>query len=347
MLIMLLQTLFKSRKTLILENLALRQQLSNYKAKNKKPIIHDFDRSLWIAFKKSWANWKDALVIVKPSTIIDWQQKRFKKNWAKLSLQKNKITGRKTISKEIKNLIYRMLIENSWGATKIFGELLMLGFTEVSQSTVSRYLRKFKRNGPDFLKRQQRWRTFLKNCRDGISAMDFFVVPTVTFKLLYVFFIIDHGRRRIVHTNVTQYPTANWVKQQLREAFPFDEHPKYLIFDRDPVFATQVKQLIKDMDIKPKVISYKSPWQNGVSERWVKSVRDELLNHVIIFNERHLRRLIKNYVKYYNNDRCHLTLDRDSPNHREVQHRTSVTDEVIALPRLNGLAHKYVWRDAA
>jgi putative transposase len=223
----------------------------------------------------------------------------------------------------------------------------MLGYTGVSQSTVSRYLRRFKANDPDTRRRRQSWMTFLKNCINGIAAMDFFVVPTITFKLLYVFFIVDHGRRKIIHVNVTRHPTAQWVKQQLREAFPFGQTPKYLIFDRDSIFSSDVRQFIKTLGITSKLTAYQSPWQNGVAERWVKSARTELLNHVIIFNERHLRRLMKEYVAYYNDDRCHLTLGRDSPNHRKVRHRSTATDKVVALPRLNGLTHKYVWRNAA
>ncbi len=185
------------------------------------------------------------------------------------------------------------------------------------------------------------------NQRDGISAMDFFVVPTVNFKILYVFFIIDHARRKIVHFNVTRHPTALWVMQQLRDAFPFDNKPKYFIFDRDSIFSKQVKLLIKNMGIKAKVTSYRSPWQNGVAERWVLSVRSEVLDHVVIYNESHLRRLLKQYVDYYNTDRCHLSLNKDSPLGRPVQEKPSSSAKVVSIPKVGGLLHKYEWCDAA
>jgi transposase InsO family protein len=192
----------------------------------------------------------------------------------------------------------------------------MLGYDNVKQRTVSRYLRKFRSNHPA-KKKQQLWRTFLNNHRDVISAIDFFVVPNVRFGMLYVFFIIDHARREIVHVNVTQHPTENWVKQQLREAFPFDSVPHH------------------------------APWQNGVAERWLLSARTELLNHVIIFSEEHLIRLLKEYLQYYHYDRCHLSLDRNTPMGRHVESKPSQSSKVTSLPRLGGLHHKYEWRKAA
>jgi transposase InsO family protein len=177
--------------------------------------------------------------------------------------------------------------------------------------------------------------------------MDFFVVPSVRFGILYVFFIIDHARRKIVHLNVTEHPTAKWVTQQLREAFPFDSIPQYLIFDRDKIFCHQVKEFITSMGSKPKIISYHAPWQNGIAERWVLSARTELLNHVIIFSEEHLRRLLQEYVAYYNHDRCHLSLDRNTPMGRHVVKKPSESSKVVSLPRLGGLHHKYEWRKAA
>ena len=161
------------------------------------------------------------------------------------------------------------------------------------------------------------------------------------------FFFIEHARRKILHFNLTEHPTTQWVMQQLREAFPFDSAPKYLIFDRDSIFSQQVKQLIKNMNIEPKLISYQSPWQNGVAERWILSARDDLLNHILILNEEHLRRTLREYVKYYNNDRCHLTLNRNTPRGRAVQQKPSEAAKVIAIPRLGGLQHKYEWQEAA
>ncbi len=258
-----IQILFKSKNDLVLETIELRQQLATYQAKKENPEnITELTRSLLVALKTIWPNWRDALIIVKPETVIAWQQKRFKKYWAEKSAKSNK-PGRPSIKREARELIKRMASENfSWGAPRIYSELLKLGYTEkqVSQRTVSRYLKKIRPDDPDNTKRkQQQWKTFLKNHREYIMGMDFFTVPTISFKILYVFFIIDHARRKIVHFNITEHPTAEWVIQQLRNAFPFESAPKYLIFDRDSIFSARVKQFIKDMDTKPKVTSYKCP----------------------------------------------------------------------------------------
>ncbi len=342
-----IRILFKSKDDLITENLALRQQLAACKAKKVKPTLSDIDRSFWIALRQAWSNWKNTLIIVKPETVVDWQRRRFKKYWWEKS-SRNRRPGRRRTAQEIVLLIRQMAIENNWGAPRIYSELLMLGYKNVKERTVSRYLRIFRseHSHPDKAK-QQSWATFLKNHRDAISAMDFFVVPTVRFKLLFVFFVIDHTKRKILHVNITEQPTAQWVIQQLREAFPFDSFPKYLIFDRDKIFRHQVKEFIQSLGVKPKIISYRSPWQNGVAERWILSVRTELLNHVIVFSEEHLRRLLAEYVEYYNHDRCHLSLDRNTPRGRNVQQKPSESAHVISLPKLGGLHHKYKWRKAA
>ena len=259
-LIRFIQISHKSKSDLILENLAFRQQLSTYQTKKVKPKLTNSSRSFWIALKQSFIKWKDYLIIVRSETIIDWQNRRFKKYWTKIST-KNKKPGRKRIKKEIQDLIFRMAGENHWGAPRIYSELLMLGFKEIAEATVSRYLRKFRSKYPD-KKKQQSWMTFLKNHRNVISAMDFFVVPTINFNILFVFFIIDHNRRKIIHFNVTNQPCALWVIQQLRNAFPFDQIPKYLIMDRDSIFSSRVKGFLeRQLGVKPKVTSYKSPWQ--------------------------------------------------------------------------------------
>jgi transposase InsO family protein len=236
-----------------------------------------------------------------------------------------------------------MVTENStWGAPRIHGELLMLGF-DVSERTISRYLPQ-RRLRPDAV---ARWLVFLRNHRDAIAAMDFFVVPTVTFRILYVWFAIEHGRRRVLRFDVTDHPAAAWVIQQLRETFPFDTAPRHLIFDRDSTFSAQVVATVRSFGIKPTRTAYRSPWQNGVAERWVGSVRRELLAHVVVFNERHLRRLLREYVAYYHDDRTHLGLGKATPAARPVTRRRDGGAEVVALPRLGGLHHRYDWRAAA
>jgi putative transposase len=259
-LIRIIQISRKSKSELILENLALRQQLSTYQTKKTKPKLTNLGRSFWVALKQSWRKWMDSLIIVKPETVTSWQNRRFKKHWTKISTQ-NKKPGRKRIKKEIRDLIFRMVDENRWGAPRIYSELLMLGFTNVSEATVSRYLRKYRSLHPD-KKKQHSWMTFLKNHQDVISAMDFFIVPTVNFNILFVFFIIDHKRRKIIHLNITNQPCALWVIQQLRDAFPFDQVTKYFIMDRDSIFSARVKGFLdRQLGVKPKVTSYKSPWQ--------------------------------------------------------------------------------------
>jgi transposase InsO family protein len=295
--------------------------------------------------KQVWEKWKNALVVVKPETVIRWERNRFRKYWKKIS--KNDI-GRKPVSMEIRDLIKRMASENNWGAGKIFSELLKLGFSEeeISEPTVSRYLRKFRKDDPDG-KKAQSWKTFLKNHRDVIAGMDFFTVPTIRFRLLYVFFVIDHGRRKILHFNVTENPYSSWVIQQLRETFGFDYLTKYMILDRDGKFSDSVKSHLKHSGIEPIVTSYRSPWQNGIAERFVKSIRDELLNHVIVFSEAHLKRMMKEYVTFYNKDRCHQACDRDSPEGRAISRKSGKNSKLIALPKLGGLQHVYKWEDAA
>jgi transposase InsO family protein len=176
--------------------------------------------------------------------------------------------------------------------------------------------------------------------------MDFFVIPTVGFRLLYIWFIIDHGRRRIIHFNVTTNPSEQWVIQQLRESFPFDSAPRYLIYDNHSIFSDKVTEAIKYLGIEPKRTAYRSPWQNGTAERWVGSARRELLDQVIVVNEQHLQRLLRDYIAYYNADRVHTRL-RDAPERRSVDVRPTLDARVVGSPRVGGLHHRYTWREAA
>ncbi len=200
---------------------------------------------------------------------------------------------------------------------------------------------------PEDPEKSQRWKTFLSNHSDVLAAMDFFVVPTATFGVLYCLFIVEHGRRRILHFNVTANPTSNWVIQQLREAFPYETLIKYLILDRDAIFNANVVGCMRSMDIEPVRTTPQRPQENGVAERWIGSCRRELLDHVIVLNERHLRRLVKCYVEYYQVDRTHLGLKKDTPAGRPVMPRPSEDAMVVALPRIGGLHHCYEWRKAA
>jgi transposase InsO family protein len=230
----------------------------------------------------------------------------------------------------------------TWGAPRVHAELLKLGFC-VSERTVSRYMPK-REASPDAI---ERWKSFLRNHRNGIAAMDLFTVPTASFRLLYVFFVIDHSRRQILHVNVTTNPGSDWIVQQLREAFPYDEAPRFLIFDRDAKFSRHVRAIVKGMGIEPCRIAFRSPWQNGTAERWIGSVRREILDHVVILSERQLLRLLREYVVYYHDDRPHLGLGKETPSKREVMSKPSWTARVVSLPRLGGLHHRYEWCEAA
>ena len=287
-----IRSICRRRADLLLENLALRQQVTSFKKERRHPLLDDVDRAFWVALRQSWPTWASRLVIVKADTVARWHRDRFRRFWAKISQRHQ--PGRPRLDTQSRQLI-RTMAEDGWGAPRIHAELTKLGFV-VSEKTVSRYLPR-RPVEPDQVKR---WVAFLRNHKDDIAAMDLFTVPTVSLRLLYGFFIIEHGRRRILHFNATCHPTAAWVIQQLRDSFPYDTAPKYLIFDRDSIFSAAVVEFIKAMGTKPVRISYRSPWQNGTAERWILSCRRELLEHVVVFGERHLVRLVRDYLRYYN-----------------------------------------------
>jgi putative transposase len=256
--------LLSSRRDLLLENLALRQQLAVLKARRPKPRLSIPDKLFWVLARRLWRGWKLSLLVVTPETVVRWHRAGFRLYWTWLSRHRVRV-GRKQISKELRALIFQMVVENpTWGAPRIHGELQMLGFV-VSERTVSRWVRCAPRN-PEPAKR---WLIFLRNHRELISAMDFFTVPTVTSSVLYCFFIIAHDRRRILHFNVTRNPTSAWVVQQLREAVPYQSPHRHLIFDHDSKFGLDVVTAVSAMGSQPVRTSFRSPWQNGVAERWV------------------------------------------------------------------------------
>jgi putative transposase len=332
----LVMRIFSSRRDLLLENLALRQQLGVLKQRNPQPRFAASDRVFWVILQRFWSGWKQALILVQPETVVRWHRAGFKAYWTWFSRHRAH-PGRKRMNQELRHLIFRMVADNpTWGAPRIHGELKMLGF-EVSERTVLRWMRKAPRN-PEPAKR---WATLLSNHREAIAAMDFFTVPTLTFGVLYCFFVISHDRRRILHWEVTRHHNSAWVAQQLREAFPYDSSPKYLIFDRATNFNQEVVDTIKTLGIEPKRTSFQSPWQNGVAERWVGNCRRDLLDHVIVLNQRHLKRLMGEYVRYYHEDRTHLALSKGTPAAREVETPSPVNCRVLSMPRVGGLHHRY------
>jgi putative transposase len=330
--------LFRSREDQAIVELALRQQLAVYVHKRPRPRLSPLDRTFWVTLSRLWPRWRSALVVVRPETVIRWHRKAFRGYWRWISRPG---PGRPPISEETKSLIARMATENGWRARKIREELSKLGI-QLGLTTISRYLPKVApRSNP-----QQRWTTFLRNHRDVIAGMDFFVVPTVRFQLLYVWFALDHGRRRVLHFNVTAHPTAHWVVQQLRDAFPDIPEHRFLIFDNDAIFSTEVARSIQRFGIDPRRTSLQSPWQNGTAERFIGTVRRELLDHVVVLGEDHLRRLPREYVVYYNADRVHTSIG-DSPDGRASEAKASNQAKVIRLPRVGGLHGRYTWREAA
>jgi putative transposase len=300
-----------------------------------KPRLAHIDRLFWVAVRRLWPKWKQALVIITPETVVRWHRAGFRLYWNWLSRHRV-VVGRKRISKELQDLIFRMVAENpTWGAPRIHGELLKLGF-DISERTVSRWARKAPKNPEP----ARRWQAFLDNHREAIAAMDFFTVPTLTFGVLYCFFVIAHDRRRILHCNVTRHPTGFWISQQLREAFPYDQRHRYLVHDRDAKFGDAVNEAIAAIGLLPARTSFRSPWQNGIAERWVASCRRDLLDHIIPLNEKHLKRLVAEYVHYYHGDRTHLGLDKDTPDERPAA-IPNQSSRVVSFPRLGGLHHRY------
>jgi transposase InsO family protein len=270
--------------------------------------------------------------------VIRWHREGFRRYWRSISRPG---PGRPPISEETKNLIIRMASENAWRARKIQAELSKLGI-RVSLATISRYLPRAELEPSP----HQRWITFLRNHKEVIAGMDFFLVPTVSFQLLYVWFAIDHGRRRVLHFNVTQHPTARWVLQQLRDAFPDEPAHQFLVFDNDAIFSADVARSIAGFGIRPRRTALGSPWQNGTAERFVGTVRRELLDHVVVLNEKHLRRLLREYIAYYNEERVHSSI-ADAPNGRASETKPSRSARITRLPRVGGLHGRYTWREAA
>jgi len=322
---------FRGRAILQLELLALRHQLAIIERTSPRPILRPADRLLWVILSWILPTWRDALDIFKPDTVVGWHRKGFRLFWTWKSRSQN--GGRPAIPREVRDLIRRMSRDNPlWGAPRIHGELFKLGI-QVSQATVSKYMINIHRPP------SQTWRTFLRNHTHCLASMDFFVLPTATFRLLFVFIVLHHERRRIVHFDVTAHPTALWIKQQITEAFPWDTAPSYLIRDRDSAYGTVVSAKIEALGIKEVVTAPRSPWQNPFVERVIGSIRRECLDHVIVLNENHLRRILLSYLDYYHRYRTHLSLGKDTPDGRLVQ--TGDTGKIVAFPQVGGLHHRY------
>ncbi len=333
---LLLQSLrrtLRSRAALLAENLTLRHQVAVLKQRlgRSRLKLTATDRLLWIALSKTWSGWRDALAIVQPATVVGWHRKLFTSYWRYRSRPRN---GRPQIDAEIRELIARMAIENPlWGAPRIHGELLMLGF-RVSEPTVSRYLQPYRRRPSS-----QTWRSFVQNHLHQSIAVDFMVVPTIRFSLLYVFVVLDHGRRRILRVAVTAHPTAQWTAQQLTEALPWESHARFIHRDQDGIFGHEFQRRVDALELQEVVSARGSPWQNGYCERVIGTIRRECTDHVIAINEDQLQRVIDAYVRYYNDTRTHLSLTKRTPaGHRTPTERRG---RVVAKPQVGGLHHRY------
>jgi putative transposase len=318
---------FRGRAALELEVIALRHQLAVLRRQRPgRPRLFSIDRLLWAWLYGVWPGCVEVMVLVKPATVVQWHRQGFRRYWRSRS-------GRPSINRETRDLIRQMSSANPfWGAPRIHGELLKLGI-EISQATVAKYM--VPRRGMP----SPSWRSFLHNQAIGIAAIDMFVVPSATFRLLFVALILTHDRRKVVHFNVTQYPTAVWLSRQVTEAFPWDTAPRFLLRDRDASYGRLFSKRIEAMGISEVVTARRSPWQNAYVERVIGSIRRECLDQVVIFNERHLRRVLSSYADYYHRTRTHLSLDKDCPDTRRVQ--APARGKVIAIAQVGGLHHRY------
>jgi transposase InsO family protein len=321
---------FKSKCRLEAENAALRYQLIVLRRKMRGRIrLTNSDRLVFIQLYRWFPSVLKVITVIRPETLVRWHRAGFRRYWRWKS---RSFGGRPQIDTELRALIRQMSIENPlWGAPRIHGELLKLGF-EVAESSVAKYM--VKRRGPP----SQRWGTFLRNHAPEIAAMDLFAVPTIGFDLLYAFIIIRLDRRDLGWINVTTHPTAEWIARQLTEAFPWNEGPLYLIRDRDRIYGTIVTRRLRAMGIRDKPIAQASPWQNSFAERLIGSIRRECVDHVVVLGEAHLRQILQTYAGYYNKIRTHRSLDKDAPVSRPVQ----PTGSIKSHPILGGLHHHYV-----
>ena len=328
---------FKPRVRLIAENLCLRQQLVVLKRRQQRPSLRNRDRRFWVLASRCFADWQDTLIIVQPETVLHWHRRGWKAYWRWRS-RRCRGGGRRRISPELRELIRRMAHENPlWGQQRIQGELARLGF-KVCARTVAKYMRRPWDGRPS-----PGWRQFLAQHATEIWACDLLTVQTIWFRTLYMFFVIDHGTREIIHARVTAHPTARWLAQQMAEASDWDRSPpRYLIHDRDGCYGAEFNRRVRSLGIKQIRTPVKAPKANAIAERWVRTVRAECLDHMLVLGHQHLQRSINEYVAYYNHWRPHRSLDQKAPRLRKERRRSRrLGSGIIAEPVLGGLHHVY------
>ena len=326
-----LSDLTRSRADLIVENALLRQQLIILKRQVKRPQLTNADRIHFILLAHFTKFWKQALHILQPDTLLRWHQNLFHMYW------RRKSQGRPKVKSETIILIQKMANENLWwGAERIRGELLKLGI-EVSKRSIQKYMPKDRKAHSS----SQTWATFLKNQVSGIWACDFTVVYDWLFRTWYIFVVMELKTRRIVHTGVTKFPTYEWTAQQLREATPWGKGPKYLIRDRDKKYATHFSAVAMSSGIKELKTPFRTPQANGYCERFMGSLRRECMDHILIYDDNHLRRIVTEYTAYFNQERPHQGIDQRVPNHYGLPTSKPTRGQISSKAILGGLHHSY------
>ncbi len=324
---------FRTKRELALENLALRHQIGvlTRALGHRRPRFGSWDRALWVVLARRWQAWRYALTIVQPATVVRWHREGFKRFWALRT--RAGCGGRPKLGRELVGLIRKMSRANvTWGAPRIRSELAKLGI-EVAASTVARYMVKPRKpSSPS-------WRAFLDNHVKDLVAIDFFTVPTATFRVLFGFLVLAHDRRRVLHFNVTANPSAEWTARQVVQAFPEERAPRFLLRDRDPIYGARFRRVVEVLGVEQVVTAARSPWQNAYAERLIGSLRRECLDHIVVLGEAHLLRILAGYFDYYNRARCHLSLAGDAREARPAQ--APELGRVVELPEVGGLHHRY------
>jgi hypothetical protein len=339
-------SLFKGKRALVLENLALRQQLAVYKRVQKRPWLRSIDRAFWMWLARLWDGWKTPLILVRPETVIRWHRQGFKLYWRWKS--RTRKIGRPTIPREHIDFIRRMSADNPpWGEDKIDEELRVKFGVSHSGSTIRKYMTK-RRPRPD----GQKWRTFIKNHSHELFACDFMTQYTALFTTVYVFVVMEISTRRIVHCNVTESPALDWVKIQIRDIAAFDRKPRFLLHDNDGIFGQFGRRkdgfrchldrwLSTTMDIEGLPTPYHAPNANPHVERFHRTLREDALNHFIFLNASHVRRVAREFIEYYNRARPSQATHAIPDPYPELLNEPDSSGQLISLPVLGGLQHDY------